>query len=63
MSCAVHKYLFNLLELGKRLRMPLFPTNLGYSASIVSIYRITRIPELASPDFTYETSDLVIWNW
>ncbi|TQN67056.1 hypothetical protein CSHISOI_08389 [Colletotrichum shisoi] len=31
-------------------------------SAIVAIYKCTRLPGLASPDFSYETSDLVIWT-
>ncbi|KAF2453059.1 hypothetical protein BDY21DRAFT_388291 [Lineolata rhizophorae] len=35
---------------------------LGSVATVVAIYKTTRIPGLASPDFSYDTSDLVIWT-
>ncbi|KAI1103265.1 hypothetical protein F4804DRAFT_353048 [Jackrogersella minutella] len=35
---------------------------LGSVACIVAIYKTTRIPDLASDDFTYATSDLTIWT-
>ncbi|KAI2466522.1 hypothetical protein F4781DRAFT_350300 [Annulohypoxylon bovei var. microspora] len=35
---------------------------LGSVACIVAIYKTTRIPGLASSDFTYDTSDLTIWT-
>ncbi|KAF4972243.1 hypothetical protein FSARC_1140 [Fusarium sarcochroum] len=35
---------------------------IGSIASIVAIYKCTRLPSLASADFSYDTSDLVIWT-
>ncbi|KAK2049471.1 integral membrane protein [Colletotrichum somersetense] len=35
---------------------------IGSISSIVAIYKCTRLPSLASPDFSYDTSDLVIWT-
>ncbi|KAH9908509.1 hypothetical protein F4778DRAFT_717446 [Xylariomycetidae sp. FL2044] len=35
---------------------------LGSIAGIVAIYKSTRIPGLASSDFTYDTADLTIWT-
>ncbi|KAF2197616.1 hypothetical protein GQ43DRAFT_380589 [Delitschia confertaspora ATCC 74209] len=35
---------------------------LGVVATVVAIYKTTRIPGLASPDFSYDTCDLVIWT-
>jgi hypothetical protein len=33
-----------------------------FSGGIVAIYKSTRIPSLKSEDFSYDTSDLVIWT-
>ncbi|KAH6843415.1 hypothetical protein B0I37DRAFT_346927 [Chaetomium sp. MPI-CAGE-AT-0009] len=35
---------------------------IGSVATIVAIYKTTRIPGLASPDFVYDTADLTIWT-
>ncbi|EFQ34572.1 integral membrane protein [Colletotrichum graminicola] len=35
---------------------------IGSISAIVAIYKCTRLPSLASPDFSYDTSDLVIWT-
>ncbi|KAK7921284.1 hypothetical protein PG985_009306 [Apiospora marii] len=35
---------------------------IGSVSGIVAIYKTTRIPSLGSPDFSYDTSDLVIWT-
>ncbi|KAF4980246.1 hypothetical protein FZEAL_3705 [Fusarium zealandicum] len=35
---------------------------IGSIATIVAIYKCTRLPSLASQDFSYDTSDLVIWT-
>ncbi|KAJ0160579.1 hypothetical protein CTA2_7724 [Colletotrichum tanaceti] len=35
---------------------------IGSVSGFVAIYKCTRLPSLASPDFSYETSDLVIWT-
>ncbi|KAF6791411.1 integral membrane protein [Colletotrichum sojae] len=35
---------------------------IGSISSIVAIYKCTRVPSLASSDFSYDTSDLVIWT-
>ncbi|KAK8133785.1 hypothetical protein PG984_005797 [Apiospora sp. TS-2023a] len=35
---------------------------IGSVSGIVAIYKSTRIPSLGSPDFSYDTSDLVIWT-
>ncbi|OTB06086.1 hypothetical protein M426DRAFT_319164 [Hypoxylon sp. CI-4A] len=35
---------------------------LGSVACIVAIYKCTRLPGLASSDFTYDTADLTIWT-
>lgn len=32
------------------------------SATVVAIYKTTRLPGLASDDFSYDTSDLVVWT-
>ncbi|KAK4233520.1 hypothetical protein C8A03DRAFT_19421 [Achaetomium macrosporum] len=34
----------------------------GSIATVVAIYKTTRLPGLASPDFSYDTSDLVVWT-
>ena len=33
-----------------------------FSAVVIAVYKITRLPALASEDFSYETSDLVVWT-
>ncbi|KAH6640166.1 hypothetical protein F5144DRAFT_525484 [Chaetomium tenue] len=35
---------------------------IGSVATAVAIYKCTRIPGLASPDFVYDTADLTIWT-
>ncbi|KAK2770912.1 integral membrane protein [Colletotrichum kahawae] len=35
---------------------------IGSISSIVAIYKCTRLPSLASQDFSYDTADLVIWT-
>ncbi|KEZ39112.1 hypothetical protein SAPIO_CDS10502 [Scedosporium apiospermum] len=35
---------------------------IGSVATVVAIYKTTRLPNLASQDFSYDTSDLVIWT-
>ncbi|KAK1638742.1 hypothetical protein BDP81DRAFT_479826 [Colletotrichum phormii] len=35
---------------------------IGSISGIVAIYKTTRIPSLGSKDFSYDTSDLVIWT-
>ncbi|KFA70149.1 hypothetical protein S40285_06606 [Stachybotrys chlorohalonatus IBT 40285] len=35
---------------------------IGSVSGIVAIYKTTRIPSLGSPDFSYDTSDLVVWT-
>lgn len=35
---------------------------IGSIATVVAIYKCTRLPSLASPDFSYDTADLVIWT-
>ncbi|CAJ2510508.1 Uu.00g133170.m01.CDS01 [Anthostomella pinea] len=35
---------------------------LGSVASIIALYKCSRIPGLASKDFTYDTADLTIWT-
>ncbi|KAL2200103.1 hypothetical protein P885DRAFT_27986 [Corynascus similis CBS 632.67] len=39
-----------------------FALGIGSVAGIVAIYKCTRIPGLASPDFVYDTADLTIWT-
>ncbi|KAF4452103.1 hypothetical protein F53441_5036 [Fusarium austroafricanum] len=39
-----------------------FALGIGSIATIVAIYKCTRLPSLASADFSYDTSDLVIWT-
>lgn len=36
--------------------------SIGSVSGIVAIYKTTRIPSLGSPDFSYDTSDLVVWT-
>ncbi|KAH9233418.1 hypothetical protein K456DRAFT_1725476 [Colletotrichum gloeosporioides 23] len=35
---------------------------IGSVSGVVAVYKTTRIPSLASDDFSYDTSDLVIWT-
>ncbi|KEZ43285.1 hypothetical protein SAPIO_CDS4726 [Scedosporium apiospermum] len=35
---------------------------IGSISGVVAIYKTTRIPSLKSPDFSYDTADLVIWT-
>ncbi|UQC79499.1 uncharacterized protein CLUP02_04979 [Colletotrichum lupini] len=35
---------------------------IGSISSVVAVYKCTRVPSLASSDFTYDTADLVIWT-
>ncbi|KAG9253062.1 uncharacterized protein F5Z01DRAFT_172050 [Emericellopsis atlantica] len=35
---------------------------IGSIATVVAIYKCTRLPSLASADFSYDTSDLVVWT-
>jgi len=35
---------------------------IGLVSGIVAIYKTTRIPALGSADFSYDTSDLVVWT-
>ncbi|KAK1997557.1 integral membrane protein [Colletotrichum falcatum] len=35
---------------------------IGSVSSVVAIYKCTRLPSLASQDFSYDTADLVIWT-
>ncbi|CAH0047753.1 unnamed protein product [Clonostachys solani] len=35
---------------------------IGSIATVVAIYKCTRLPSLAGADFSYDTSDLVIWT-
>ncbi|KAI1391438.1 uncharacterized protein F4822DRAFT_185906 [Hypoxylon trugodes] len=54
--------LFSLqMNLKKKMAL-IFALGLGSVACIVAIYKCTRIPGLASPDFTYDTADLTIWT-
>ncbi|KAI0835341.1 hypothetical protein F5Y06DRAFT_276695 [Hypoxylon sp. FL0890] len=51
------------LQLNKKKKIALSAAlGLGSVACIVAIYKTTRIPGLASSDFTYDTSDLTIWT-
>ncbi|KAF4119522.1 hypothetical protein GMORB2_4652 [Geosmithia morbida] len=36
--------------------------SLSPSSGVVAVYKTTRIPSLASDDFSYDTSDLVVWT-
>lgn len=35
---------------------------IGSVSAIVSIYKSTRLPSLTKADFSWETTDLVIWS-
>ncbi|KAL1850973.1 hypothetical protein VTK73DRAFT_9567 [Phialemonium thermophilum] len=35
---------------------------IGSVATVIAIYKTTRLPNLASEDFSFDTSDLVIWT-
>ncbi|KAF5679246.1 integral membrane protein PTH11 [Fusarium heterosporum] len=51
------------LQMNKRKKVALScALGIGSIATIVAIYKCTRLPSLASPDFSYDTSDLVIWT-
>ncbi|KLP15110.1 Uncharacterized protein LW94_1955 [Fusarium fujikuroi] len=52
------------LQMNKRKKIALsFALGIGSIATIVAIYKCTRLPSLASKDFSSdETSDLVIWT-
>ncbi|KAH6954756.1 hypothetical protein DER45DRAFT_633158 [Fusarium avenaceum] len=51
------------LQMNKRRKIALScALGIGSTATIVAIYKCTRLPSLGSPDFSYETSDLVIWT-
>ncbi|SPJ70450.1 related to integral membrane protein PTH11 [Fusarium torulosum] len=51
------------LQMNKRRKIALScALGIGSTATIVAIYKCTRLPSLASPDFSYDTSDLVIWT-
>ncbi|CAM1504818.1 Fc.00g024090.m01.CDS01 [Cosmosporella sp. VM-42] len=39
-----------------------FALGIGSIATVIAIYKCTRLPTLASADFSYDTSDLVIWT-
>ncbi|KAK3386835.1 hypothetical protein B0H63DRAFT_468466 [Podospora didyma] len=54
--------LFKLhLELKKKIALCI-ALGIGSISTVVAIYKTTRIPSLASPDFSWDTSDLVIWT-
>ncbi|KAI1214679.1 uncharacterized protein F4807DRAFT_455133 [Annulohypoxylon truncatum] len=51
------------LQMNMRKKIALcFALGLGSVACVVAIYKTTRIPGLADPDFTWATSDLTIWT-
>ncbi|KAI2618195.1 hypothetical protein GGR54DRAFT_606409 [Hypoxylon sp. NC1633] len=54
--------LYSLQMNAKRKFALAFALGLGSVACIVAIYKTTRIPSLASQDFSYDTSDLTIWT-
>lgn len=39
-----------------------FALGIGSVSAIVSIYKSTRLPSLAGTDFSWDTTDLVIWS-
>ncbi|KAL2106172.1 hypothetical protein VUR80DRAFT_7105 [Thermomyces stellatus] len=54
--------LFNLqLSLKKKFALSV-ALGIGSISGIVAVYKTTRIPSLGSPDFSYDTSDLVVWT-
>ncbi|KXX73762.1 hypothetical protein MMYC01_209605 [Madurella mycetomatis] len=54
--------LFQLqLDLRKRIALSC-ALGIGSVATVVAIYKTTRLPGLASPDFIYDTADLTIWT-
>ncbi|TPX13554.1 uncharacterized protein E0L32_006025 [Thyridium curvatum] len=54
--------LFNLqLPLRKKLALSA-ALGIGSIATVIAIYKTTRLPNLASDDFSYDTSDLVMWT-
>ncbi|ORX92630.1 hypothetical protein BCR34DRAFT_442949, partial [Clohesyomyces aquaticus] len=51
------------LQLNMRKKLALsFALGLGSVAAAVAVYKSTRLPGLASADFTYNTSDITIWT-
>jgi hypothetical protein len=51
------------LQLPFRKKMALcVALGIGLVSGIVAIYKTTRIPSLGSADFSYDTSDLVVWT-
>ncbi|KAF2875905.1 hypothetical protein BDV95DRAFT_591327 [Massariosphaeria phaeospora] len=54
--------LYNLqINMKKKLALSV-ALGLGSIATAVAIYKSTRLPALASPDFSYDTSDITIWT-
>lgn len=54
--------LFNLqLSLKKKLALTA-ALGIGSISGIVAIYKTTRVPSIGSMDFSYDTSDLVLWT-
>ncbi|KAK4222580.1 hypothetical protein QBC38DRAFT_427006 [Podospora fimiseda] len=49
------------IELKKKIALCI-ALGIGSVASVVAIYKTTSLPSLAKPDFSWETSDLVIWT-
>ncbi|TDZ38416.1 hypothetical protein CTRI78_v010852 [Colletotrichum trifolii] len=51
------------LQMGLRKKVALsVALGIGSISSVVAIYKCTRLPSLASMDFSYDTSDLIIWT-
>ncbi|KAJ4392557.1 hypothetical protein N0V85_006960, partial [Neurospora sp. IMI 360204] len=51
------------LQINKKKKMALcFALGIGSVSAIVSIYKSTRLPSLAGADFSWDTTDLVIWS-
>lgn len=54
--------LFGLqIELRKKIALCI-ALGIGSVASVVAIYKTTSLPSLAKPDFSWETSELVVWT-
>ncbi|KAI9898884.1 hypothetical protein N3K66_005345 [Trichothecium roseum] len=56
-------FVLTKLQLNIRKKMALCSAlGIGSGATIVAIYKCTRLPTLASDDFSFDTSDLVVWT-
>ncbi|KAJ4397758.1 hypothetical protein N0V93_001994 [Gnomoniopsis smithogilvyi] len=51
------------LQMNNKKKLALSLTlGLGFISAIVAAYKVSRLPSLLSPDFSYDTADLVIWT-